>query len=136
MYEWGYKIEDEDATPIDTPSQVVQDESLPEDPSFEPIEWVYSYWLWQTSRTYLSSTDTLEQWQGLLVQALAQGGHKVQLSVGQSGAKIPNPFTVGWFDEHWVVFLNEREQPSAELAERAAAALIDIMGEPTENTRT
>lgn len=128
MDEWGYKIDPESTDVVDTVDNAVQDGGSQEERPFEPIEWVYSYWMWQTRRNHLPSTDALEQWQGHLVSALARGGHKVEIAVGVAG-KSPHPYTVGFFDEHWVVFLHEDQAPSAELAERAATALIDTMGD-------
>lgn len=131
MDEWGYSVTPEDEDGVDTANPVVQDRVSPEETPFEPIEWVYSYWMWQTRSSYLPVTEPLEQWQRLLVSALAAGRHKVEIAVGRSG-KTPHPFTVGFFDEHWVIFLNEDEEPSAELAERAATALIKTMGDDTK----
>lgn len=127
MDEWGYQTLPEDEGVVDTIDSSVQDVTAPEEPPFEPIEWMYSYWLWQTSRQHLTSTSRLEQWQTLLVSALAAGGHRVEIAVGLAG-KSPHPYTIGWFDECWVVFLNEVEDPTKDLAERASTALIDLMG--------
>lgn len=125
MDEWGYKIEENDETGVDNQVKKVLDRVAPEEDSFEPIEWVYAYWLWQT-RKYIADAAPLEQWQGLLVSALAQRQQRVQIAVGRSG-KSEHPYTVGKFDGVWVVFLHEDQDPTEDLAARAADALIDLM---------
>lgn len=121
--EWGYKLEEED-TPgvVDTTSNDVLDGVSPEDSPFEPIEWIYSHWLWRSTK--VDATQQLERWQGLLVSALSQQGHHTHLAVGLCGDQ-PKPYAVRHVDGHWVVFLGENEEPTEELAALAAASLLD-----------
>ncbi len=123
MDEWGYKIEESDDTGVDSQKKAVLNGAAPEgDSHFEPIEWVYSYWLWRT-RARLVDSAPLEQWQTLLVSSLARRKQQVNLAVGRSG-KSDHPYTVGKFDGVWVVFLHEDQQPTQDLADRAANALM------------
>lgn len=125
MDEWGYKVDEivEDGLDTDKPD-VLNDLAPVEDSRFDPIEWVYSYWLWQTTLSMEPSTQELEEWQRLLVSVLAQRGERVEIAVGRSG-KSPHPYTVGRFDGYWVVFLHEDEEPTKDLATRAADALLE-----------
>lgn len=125
MDEWGYKIDPEDTDGLDTDKPDMLDGVTPEEDSrYDPIEWVYSYWLWQTAHRYETSTTKLEEWQRLLVSVIARRGHRIEFAVGRSG-KTPHPYTIGQFDGYWVVFLHENEEPTEDLAARAADALLD-----------
>jgi hypothetical protein len=120
--EWGYLLRpDESDFRLDGEPEPVQDEGTPEDDDwFDPAEWTYSYWLW---RTYGGLTSRIEQWQTLLVSALSARKARVDLAVGFMG-KQPQDFVVGLFDGHWIVFLDDKTEPTMDMAVRAADALL------------
>lgn len=122
MDEWGYLLRPEEDEPdhLDGEAPPGQDEATPEEDSFDPIEWVYSYWLW---KTYGGLQSRIEQWQTLLVSALSARKARVDLAVGFMGHQ-PHDYTVGLFDGYWVVFLNDKVEPTSEMADKAADALI------------
>ena len=120
MDEWGYVYHEDDAPGVDNQRTNYKDGSTPEISHYEPIEWTYSYWLWNS---FVTDTTRLEQWQALLVSALS-GQKPVDLAVGILG-KQPHPYAVREVDGYQVVFLNENQEPTAELAAQAADALMN-----------
>lgn len=123
--EWGYNLEENDATVVDTVEESVQDMTAPESPKTQqPAEWMYSYWLWNSLGN--KGTDRLERWQRDLVSTLSRQGHRLHLAVGYVGDH-DQPFRVHRVEGHWVVFLHEQAEPTVELAALAAGSLIQQM---------
>jgi hypothetical protein len=125
--EWGFimKYDEVLGDRFDTSSGKGQD-----DPgqSFDPIEWVYSYWLWKSFGTDVARLQT---WQTLLVSELANRDEQIDLAVGSVG-KVPHDYVIGFVDnEFWVVFLNNKVEPDPVIAATAVSALLkDINNTP------
>jgi hypothetical protein len=83
--------------------------------------WSWAYYLWRTGH---DNTHAVAEWQALLIAALRERGARPRIAVGFMG-KNPRPYAIGVFDNTTVVFLSTAEAPSADLASRAAAALIN-----------
>lgn len=114
----GYVIEDEEPEGArDEPSQVVDDrDEEVQSPPGRTQPWRYSHYLWRSAET---DTDRLREWQGLLVGALGRRGENIRIAVGYCG-RMAHPWVVGTVGFRTVVFLNDREQPTAEMAEAVA----------------
>jgi hypothetical protein len=134
MDEWGYLLKPDSEDALDDQPVPVQDEESPENESFDPTEWAYSYWLWGSYGRYggdgWETIDRLERWQSLLVSALSARGARVDLAVGMlgnPGGEYPLHYAVRHIDEYWIVFLNENVAPTPELADKAAGLLLNCM---------
>lgn len=125
--EWGYDLKEDDEGVVDNDLELVHDESTPETDTFEPVEWTFSYWLWDTFGD--GGTSRLEQWQTALVSVLSRSGHHLDLAVGLCG-NMPDAFRVAEVDGYRVVFLRDTEQVTEALAVQAAEALTQHPNTP------
>ena len=125
MSEWGYIVEENDEEGLDKQDQRGFTGVQPEDnsPEFDPIEWVYAYWLWNTTRDH-ADTATLERWQTLVVSAVAREGAQLNIAVGLAGS-LPEGHTVALHEGVLIAYLEEGREPTPELAEQAARMLLN-----------
>jgi hypothetical protein len=124
MDEWGLVVEEKDDEEVDTGPDKVLTGVQPEDsPDLDPVEWVYSYWLWNTEKDYADSVQ-LERWQNLLVSAVALKGLQLNIAVGLAGSQ-PEGYAVTCQEGTWVMYLEEGRDPTAELAGQAAEVLLN-----------
>lgn len=90
----------------------------------------WSYYLWRvharTGEAGERDLRRLAQWQELLVGALARKGVTTKIAVGLLG-RMAHPWASAVVGYRVVVFLNRDEEPTAELAERAADRVHDLM---------
>lgn len=80
------------------------------------IDWEWSFYLCN-SRKY--DIESLAQWQSYLISAFAKRRVKWKISVGYIG-NTKAPFVVRPHEGRVIFFLNEKETPTQELANRAA----------------
>jgi hypothetical protein len=113
----------------DSPSQVV-DEEVPKpedaelsDPASTFRPWPYGYYVWKTKA---DNTETLREWQELLVRAFSERGEITDLAVGFVG-RMAHRYVVARVGTRHVIFLGDEQTPTEELAGSAADALLRDM---------
>lgn len=113
----------------ETPSQVVdEDGSNPEDaelsdPASTVTPWPWGYYVWKSKA---DNTETLREWQELLVRAFSERGESVDLAVGFVG-RMAHRYVVARVGTRHVIFLGDEHSPTEELAGSAAEALLRDM---------
>ena len=83
-------------------------------------KWGWSYYVWR-SKKY--NSQTLREWQSLLVSEFAQAGSRMKFCVGYLGEQ-PHPWVSVVVGSRLAILLNEAEAPSTELAAKAVAAVL------------
>lgn len=99
----------------------VEDESP--DSESPVVPWRFSWYSWRSKK---EDTDTLAEWQNLLIQEVAAKGEVLNVAVGFVG-KQPHRYLVGRVGPTQIAFLSEKECPTQALASAAALALINDM---------
>lgn len=84
--------------------------------------WPWGYYLWHSAA---SDTGRLAIWQAALVRAFARAGLRQRLGVGLVG-QASDEVIIGQRAGEMVIFLNERTQPTDELADLVAARVLKI----------
>lgn len=113
----------------DTPSQVVDgDDTKPEDAELsDPADtftpWPWGYYVWKSKA---DNTETLREWQELLIAAFASRGESIELAVGFVG-RMAHRYVVARVGTRHVIFLGDEHAPTEELAGSAAEALLRDM---------
>lgn len=118
----------------DAPSEGVDeapaiDQGAPDDELSDPDEtvpWTYSYFLWKSR--YGEASERMARWQALLIREIADRQEVVRLAVGSVG-RMAHPYIVGSVSDQFVIFLNDKEEPTAEVASSAADALLRLIRE-------
>lgn len=111
-------FEPEDDTPevgLDSEELLLKDLSSPATP------FSFSYYLWQTRVTGIEDLKALATWQEHLVRAFSKRGVRTRIAVGLH-AHDTSAWTYARIGYRAVVFLNHRETPTADLAERVAGS--------------
>ena len=85
------------------------------------FQWPFSYFLWRAKERE-ETEQRMATWQRVLVRALASEGLVLQLAVGSLG-KQPYPFAVVQVGDTRVIFLNEKEEPTEDLAASVASTI-------------
>jgi hypothetical protein len=88
-------------------------------PSLPPDYWGWSYFLWRSSKR---DDHVMRNWQTLLIPFLRVHGVR-RFAVGFMG-KQPHPYATATVEDQFVVFLNEDEEPTLDLAARVAASIV------------
>lgn len=122
--DWGYVLlTEEEAEEVDTARCVDTDPDTAfnetDAPSSVGAPWGYSFYLWRTQRW---DHDRLADWQAALISAFDQHDIGPTLSVGLMGSK-PQPYAIVEVADEQVVFLNQHEQVTPDLARAAAQSL-------------
>lgn len=110
-------VPDDPAEPLDTAEGEAPDSEEPVTP------WPFSWYSW---RSKSEDTDTLAEWQHLLIKEVAERGEVLNVAVGFVG-KQPHRYLVGRVGQTQIAFLGEKECPTQALASAAALALINDM---------
>jgi hypothetical protein len=129
--------ESERAGEVITPEDVLSDLGYDIDPaqdlsSTPPVEdpetggtvsapWTWAYY---QHRSTCDDSDRLGRWQEMLVKAFARVGTRRRFAVGFVGRQA-HQWVAGEVHGHLVVFLNDRIEPTSELAAIAVASIID-----------
>lgn len=105
--------------------------------SFLASVWPYGYYLLH-SRRY--DDATLSEWQRIIISACANEGLSLQLALGYVG-RTERSWAIYNFDNDLVIFLNENQQPTNEVAQEIATELRERkdphqMSAPTETETT
>lgn len=124
LSDWGMKMEpDEVVDTEDDGGQAALEAAEPASPPARSTPWLYAWFSWRSGK---ADTEVLRVWQESLVKVLSDQGERVQLAVGFAG-RTQSRFVVAEVDGLRVVFLSDNEQPTSELAEVAAQALLRDM---------
>lgn len=100
---------------LNKPLQVV-DRGLEEEQYERPL-WSWGFYLWQSG---CRDTYRLARWQEHLIRAFKERKEVTRIAIGFCGAHMACPVEVTKVGNLTIVFLNEREQPTADLAREAA----------------
>lgn len=115
-------VSDEPLETVDEAASASQTPELSEAPS-TVTRWPYGYFLWKSKN---HDTERLREWQELLVRAFAEQQEVVALAVGHM-AGMAHRYVVGRVGTQHVIFLNDEQTPTEELAGSAAKALLRDM---------
>lgn len=116
LEEWGLHAKPAGDQPEGESDEAPEEEPAPELSEPDDIPWRWTYYRW---RTFCDDTERLARWQELLVAALAEVGTKLRFGVGFVGRQ-PHQFSTGVMNGRIrVFFLNDRIEPTPELAAQA-----------------
>lgn len=118
----------------DTPNEGVDDQAAidqgaPDEKLSDPDEtviWPYSYFLWKSRLG--EASERMARWQALLIREIADRQEVIRLAVGSVG-RMAHPYIVGSVGNQYVVFLNDKQEPTVDVARSAATALLKLIDE-------
>jgi hypothetical protein len=125
MEKMGVKTEVDDDTPDS--QDVLDNDSKPDNVQPEPLRlppFPYAYYVWKTQPTS-QDRDVLADWQRLLIRALSDLGVRMRVSLGLMGHNSPHEWSTGVVGRRQVAYFNRITTPSAEVAAKAAKAMLD-----------
>lgn len=118
MDEWGMvTLTDEEKAEVERERQRDREMSAPTG----RFSWPWAFYLWKSNKY---APGLLGEWQTLLVSEFSRrGASGIKICVGFLG-KQPHPWVTGEVGQRLVIFLNEDEEPTPELAAKAVASVL------------